>query len=147
MTSNYEKIISCHFINNVLSTMTSLNRCHQREELENIIFHLSRMFHYIQMPEAVVEVKAEVDFIKHYFKLQSVRFGERIVFNIEELPKESIDSISIRKFSLFEKVDTIVENILEPSLSGGLICLSFVPDIQIIYECENQKEKVFYNTG
>ena len=81
----------------------------------------------------VITVSEEVEFLSHYLELQYLRFKERLVYT---LPEHIGSEIHITKFSLFNIVADLVENLIEPSLCPGELSITTGTDsVSIVCLC------------
>jgi signal transduction histidine kinase len=63
---------------------------------------------------------AELDIVRHYLKLQQLRFGERLVYEIAPLPATAAD-VRVPALMLQSLVENAVKHGVEPSLGGGRV--------------------------
>ena len=131
-------VVSSHFINNVFSMMRCLNNRNRKEQLDRVLIHLSRIFHYQQGEEGAVSPADEIDFLLHYLELQSIRFGDRLRYSITG---HAAAENRIDKYSIFRIVDEIIEKTIEPSVYSGKIEIALKDNISISFTCGTKRRQ------
>lgn len=106
-----------HFIYNILGTIQGLNRKGDRDGLSLTIDALKVMLRYIQSSNKWSIIEDEIDFIQKYCQLQSIRFGDRIHFDIQM--DEKCRHIQIPRLLLQPLVENSIIHGLEPLEEGG----------------------------
>lgn len=97
--------ISPHFLFNALNSIKWLALFSGAKNVADMITSLGIMLSYSMKQESeVVTLKAELDFIQHYFALQKIRFNDNIELSIDV--DENLLSARMLKFTL----QPIVEN-------------------------------------
>lgn len=74
-----------HFLFNALNSLSALITT-DPALAEEFVLKLSKVYRYVleKRNETLASVKEELDFTRHYYFLQKIRFGEQLVLNIEE---------------------------------------------------------------
>ena len=102
-------ITSPPFIGNVMASLVGLNHAEERERLDEALIHFGRLFPYLSGSSEFVPLKEELCFIKHYFHILEMRYGERFGFGI----RAEDDSREIRRFELFEAAESLIRKRLD----------------------------------
>lgn len=111
--------ISPHFLFNVLTCLLALNRMKEHVAVEQAIFSLKGLLRYTIESKAVVPLRDELGFIEDYLRLQQLRFGERLSWEIL-FPREA-DGFPFPKLLLQPLVENAVVHGLEDVSEGGHI--------------------------
>jgi len=72
-----------HFLFNTLGSLIALNQLQKTKELEEALFTLSSLLRYVLDSQATVTLDKELTFSEHYFKLQKLRYGQKITYSIQ----------------------------------------------------------------
>lgn len=76
--------INPHFLYNTLETIRMKARCNNESEIEELVKMLAKiMRRNIEVGDALVSFKSELDLMEYYLKIQQYRFGDRIQYKIE----------------------------------------------------------------
>lgn len=75
--------IQPHFINNTIYCLIALNQIGEKQSLNSSLYSLSHLLRYIMRKEKETSLGEECDFLEDYFKLQKLRFGERLNYRFE----------------------------------------------------------------
>ena len=117
--------INPHFLYNTLETIRMKARTNGEAEIEDIVKMLAKiMRRNIQVGDTLVTLKSEIELVEYYLKIQQMRFGERIKFNIEF--KCDIDGLKI--------IPLIIQPIVENAFVHGLEIKEGVGNIDIMLE-------------
>lgn len=74
--------ISPHFLFNTLNTLIALLYDKKYIQLENALYNLSDLLHYVLRKDSMVKTSQELDFLRAYLLLQQERFQNKLEFNI-----------------------------------------------------------------
>ncbi len=105
--------IQPHFLINTLYCFIALNQIGETKKLNDGFFSLARLLRYVLNKEPVTDIGSECDFLEDYLKLQQLRFGERLSYEID-CPDE-YRSIRIPRLILQPLVENAVIHGIEPS--------------------------------
>lgn len=105
--------IQPHFLINTLYSFIALNQIGETKKLNDGFFSLARLLRYVLNKEPVTDIGSESDFLEDYLKLQQLRFGERLSYEID-CPDE-YRSIRIPRLILQPLVENAVIHGIEPS--------------------------------
>lgn len=110
--------INPHFLNNTLNSIGALARLNGAADITRMVGALSRMFSMIVYEKChEVPLSKELEYVRLYTQIQKIRFGSRLSVTIE-VP-ETLDQISIPRFSLQPLVENAIVHGIEPSTKGG----------------------------
>lgn len=104
--------INPHFLYNTLNGFVTLNRIGRKQELEESIIHLTKMFRYTCNNSETTNVKEEFDFCYQYIMLQKMRYDDRIHY-VESLSPETEDIVIPRLI-----LQPLVENVIKHGIDG-----------------------------
>ena len=117
--------INPHFLYNTLETIRMKARTNGETEIEEIVKMLAKiMRRNIQIGDRLVTLKSEIELVEYYLKIQQMRFGDRIKYNIEL--NCDIDGLKI--------MPLIVQPIVENAFVHGLEIKEGVGSINITLE-------------
>ncbi len=106
--------INPHFLNNVLQTMKGMAVAGENDKISRMATLLGHILAYsVYKPYENVELKTELEYLKHYIELQNIRFDNKILFAVEY--DERSQHVFIPKLTL----QPLVENAIEHGLKGG----------------------------
>ncbi len=128
----YEMQINPHFIYNTLQLIQMLSIMGKNKEIEDAAVCLGSILRFNLKGEKEVMVRDEVENIKNYFKILSLRYGDSISYNI------NIDEHIMDKYILKFLFQPLVEN----SLKHGIELVERKGEITI-YAREMDDEIVF----
>ena len=79
-----QKQIMPHFTFNVLNSISRLMSMKKNDQAQEMLESFSSMLRYaLSRPAAKVTLKQELDYIRHYLRIQRYRFGENLVYHID----------------------------------------------------------------
>lgn len=115
--------INPHFLYNTLESIRSMADYHKVEDIASMVRALGDMFRYsIQGTHGSTAVREEVQHVKDYLLIQTIRFGERLQYNL------NIESGILEKPILRLILQPIVENAIQHGLERkkgvGLITIN-----------------------
>ncbi len=104
--------IQPHFLINTLYCFIALNQIGEKDKLNDGFYSLARLLRYVLQKDHLTTIGAEVDFLEDYLKLQQLRFGERLTFEIE--CPEDLRTIQIPRLLLQPLVENAIIHGIEP---------------------------------
>jgi len=115
--------INPHFLFNTLNSITRMAFLENSPNTEEMIYCLSDLLRYtLKQNEEFPTIDSELENIKKYLFIQSIRFGDRIKYDID-VPNELL-SYRIPAMVLQPIVENAIIHGLEPKVEGGTICIS-----------------------
>lgn len=112
--------INPHFLYNCFANISSLCQINDNETAFLLTKHLSKYYFYITEGQAIVNLEDEYNNLMHFLQIQKIRFGDRVIYDIDEIQKEA-QKILIPKLTL----QPIVENSFKYTFSkishGGIL--------------------------
>jgi two-component system sensor histidine kinase YesM len=105
--------IQPHFLYNTLNGFIGLNRLRDSAGLEEAIFALSGMLHYILEGGEWVTLADEIAFVQQYCELQRLRFQDRLATEIQCEPV--LEGLKVPKLLLQPLVENAIIHGVEPS--------------------------------
>ncbi len=102
-----------HFLYNTLNSFIGLNRLKDSAGLENAVYALSSMLHYLQEGEQQVNLEGEIAFVEKYCQLQLLRFRDRLKISIHIDPQ--LAQLKVPKLFLQPLVENAITHGFEPS--------------------------------
>ncbi|OHE61655.1 MAG: hypothetical protein A2Y36_11110, partial [Treponema sp. GWA1_62_8] len=111
-----------HFLYNVLGGFAALNRLGERVPLENSIQALKKLLRYAVDHEDETTVEEELAFVESYFRLQKLRFQERLVWTIEAT--DAARALRIPKLVLQPLVENAVIHGIEEGDGSGFVAVA-----------------------
>ena len=101
-----------HFLCNTLDTMKWMGKINQVPEIAEMSANLADILRYCIIPEELVPLYREIDFLERYVEIQKIRMGDQFDFQVE-LPEE-LGMCMVPKMIL----QPIVENAIIHGLPG-----------------------------
>lgn len=115
--------INPHFLYNVLDSICWLSQKYGAQDIEQISYSLANLFRIsISNDEVCVPLRRELEFLEHYIKIQTIRFNDRLLFEMH-IPEESLE-VSVPKFSIQPLVENAIKHAVEMSDEPCRITLS-----------------------
>jgi two-component system sensor histidine kinase YesM len=108
-----------HFLYNTLGTFQMLAVTEGQERLATMAYHLGQLMRYALEPGTLVELKQEVEHIKHFLSLLKERYEERLGYTIH-IPEELLD-YKIPRFTLQPLIENAIYHGIDPKIEGGSI--------------------------
>ncbi|WP_432662957.1 PocR ligand-binding domain-containing protein [Wukongibacter baidiensis] len=113
--------INPHFLFNVLNTIGRLALIENADKTQEIVYSFAEMLRYTlkKNMEQMVSLWEEVQHIERYLKIQSVRLGNRLKYEIvvaDEIKKTRIPFMTLQPF-----IENSINHGLDPKESGGKI--------------------------
>ncbi len=114
--------INPHFLFNTLNILGSLSVVEEAPQTGRIVSDLSELLRYsLRTGSGLVQLKEEINVIRSYMNIQSVRFGTKISY--EEIFREELPDIQIPGMILQPLAENAVKHGLEPIERPGKITL------------------------
>lgn len=104
--------IQPHFLINTIYGFIALNQIGETEKLNAAFFSLARLLRYVLSKQHSTTIGQEQDFLEDYLKLQQLRFGERLSYQLD-CPKD-LRPIQIPRLLLQPLVENAVIHGIEP---------------------------------
>lgn len=118
--SNLASQIHPHFLFNSLNAITSLIRLNRNADAEDSIFAISSLLRYtIQDSRQLVMLNEEIESAQMYLKIQKLRFGNRLDWDIKFIGKT--ENVAIPMLTIQPLVENACKYGIEPKLKGGTI--------------------------
>ncbi|WP_432403211.1 sensor histidine kinase [Wukongibacter sp. M2B1] len=112
--------INPHFLFNVLNTIGRLSLIENAPKTQETVHSLAEMLRYtLKSKNEMVLLEDAILHVERYLKIQSVRFGDRIRFNIDI--SEGINQVKIPFMTLQPFIENAINHGLEPKEEGGTI--------------------------
>lgn len=115
----YQSQINPHFLYNMLQCMRGISLMHGSKELANICTYMADLFRYSIKGENYVTLKDELDIIDKYLYMISVRFQNKITYQISV--EESHQKCKIPKMILQPIIENAIFHGLEQITDDGNI--------------------------
>lgn len=130
--SNLASQIHPHFLFNSLNAITSLIRLNRNDDAEDSIVAISSLLRYsIRDSQQLVMIKEEIESVQMYLKIQKLRFGNRLVWNIE--CEKKLENITIPMLTIQPLVENACIYGIEPKLNEGNINIKIEEIDKVIY--------------
>ena len=104
--------IQPHFLINTIYSFIALNQIGETKKLNNGFFSLAHLLRYVLKKKNITTIGEELSFLEDYLKLQQLRFGDRLSYEIT-CPDE-YRSIQIPRLILQPLVENAVIHGIEP---------------------------------
>lgn len=112
--------INPHFLFNSLQSIANMAELEDAAVSENMILRLAKFFRYtLETDDAVVTLSRELDLLRDYISLQEMRFGDRIVFEMDCDP--ACDPLLVPKFIVQPLVENAIVHGMRQRTAGGRI--------------------------
>lgn len=128
--------INPHFLNNTFNSIASLARARDVPEIVQMVTALSRLFYDVLHSEGPrVPLKKEIEFVRHYLRIQRIRFEDRLSAEIESA--EHVDDLLVPRFILQPLVENAIVHGIEPKPSGGTVRVRVIVKEELIIRVED----------
>ncbi|MBC8611297.1 Inner membrane protein ypdA [uncultured Ruminococcus sp.] len=115
--------ISPHFLYNTLETINALLILEENYETSNLVSSLAELLRYsISDSKQIMTVEEELRYIKDYFYIHKVRFGDRFEYRIEM--DEEVRSCKIMKMLIQPIVENAVIHGIENKVGKGEVFIN-----------------------
>lgn len=86
--------INPHFLYNTLETIRMKAMVNKQPEIAELVMMLAKTMRYnIQVTDQLVSLKAEIQMVEYYLKIQNYRFGDRITSKIHIEPEVDMEAL------------------------------------------------------
>lgn len=86
--------INPHFLYNTLETIRMKAMVNKQKEIAELVMMLAKTMRYnIQVTDQLVTLKAELQMVEYYLKIQNYRFGDRITSEIQVEPDMDMNAL------------------------------------------------------
>jgi two-component system sensor histidine kinase YesM len=123
-----EAQIRPHFMYNVLNNLIGLNRLGDRESLESSIFALKELLRYSVDAENMVSLRQEFHIVERYCELQSLRFGDRLGYEVSLDP--ALSKVEVPSLIVQPLVENAIVHGIEPMEGRGTVFVRAEADKQ-----------------
>lgn len=115
--------ISPHFLYNTLDSIQWLAVMHDNKDIQQMTYALGQLLrHSLDQRKSVTTVNAEIEQIRNYLWIQSIRYGAKLTFQIAVEPE--ILDFRLPKLVLQPLVENAITHGLEPMPTAGEIRIS-----------------------
>lgn len=112
--------INPHFLFNTLQSIANMAELEDAAVSEDMILRLAKFFRYtLETDDAFVTLSRELDLLRDYISLQEMRFGDRIVFEMDCDP--ACDQLPVPKFIVQPLVENAIVHGMRQRTAGGRI--------------------------
>ncbi len=105
--------IQPHFLINTIYCFISLNQIGERDKLNSAFYSLAHLLRYVLSREYYTTLGQELDFIEDYLKLQKLRFGDRLSYELQ--CPDALRPVHIPRLLLQPLVENAIIHGIEPS--------------------------------
>ena len=105
--------IQPHFLINTIYCFITLNQIGERDKLNTAFYSLAHLLRYVLSREYYTTLGQERDFIEDYLKLQKLRFGDRLSYEIQ--CEDDLRPLRIPRLLLQPLVENAIIHGIEPS--------------------------------
>jgi Predicted signal transduction protein with a C-terminal ATPase domain len=109
--------INPHFLYNTLECIQGIAAARNVEEINRMTAALSRIFRYSIKEKETVEVREELQIVRHYLEIQQIRFEDR--FEVELDIDDSLLHLKLKKMLVQPIVENAIFHGLELKLEKG----------------------------
>ncbi|MFE8701575.1 sensor histidine kinase [Cytobacillus sp. FJAT-54145] len=118
--SNLASQIHPHFLFNSLNAITSLIRLNKNNDAEEAVYAISSLLRYtIRDNQQLVKLSDEMLSVHMYLKIQQLRFGNRLSWEIDS--SSEIEDFKIPMLIIQPLVENACKHGIEPKMNGGYI--------------------------
>lgn len=138
--------INPHFLYNALNSIASLVH-EDPDKAESMTLHLSKLFRYTTGRDGshFSSLADELDMVKTYLQVESVRFGDRLTFTISPI-SDAISQAQIPQFLLQPVVENAIKHGIAKRADGGLIDIRITEDDGWLTLCVHDNGPAFPDT-
>ena len=111
--------INPHFLFNAMNTISRTALFEDADQTADLVTDLAGIFRYMLDQRTTVPLQEELEFIQKYLKIQKIRFGERLDYEI--LAGEEVKQILIPPLIIQPLVENAIVHGLEPLEEGGTV--------------------------
>jgi Predicted signal transduction protein with a C-terminal ATPase domain len=120
---NLQDQIRPHFLFNALNTIARSALFEGAPETERLATSLGKLMRYsLAEGGSFVTLAEELSVLREYLSFQSIRFGNRLTWEIRSEP--GVEALPIPRFTLQPIVENAVRHGIEPKVEGGRVIVS-----------------------
>lgn len=124
--------IKPHFLYNTLDTIQWMARKKNAPDVAEMVGSLSKLFKIgLSKGKTIIPVREEVEHIKSYLKIQSVRYQKKLNYEITVSPK--IEQVSILKMVLQPVVENAIYHGIKERRTEGFISIELTEKEEILF--------------
>lgn len=120
-----------HFLYNTMECIKNIGICYGIKEIEKITEAMADIFRYSLRKESVINIRDEIECVKNYMTIQSIRFEDR--YHIQYEIDEQLLDLSILRLSLEPLVENSVVHGFEKKICDCQIIVRIYQDQDCIY--------------
>lgn len=126
--------INPHFLFNTLNVVMYTARQEEAFKTAELLNSMSQLFRYsLGSNETEVTLAREVHIVKEYFKLQQVRFGDRVGLKWEVSPDVLLTETLVPSFVLEPLVENAFKHGIAPKEDGGVVTIEIFSREELLY--------------
>ena len=126
--------INPHFLFNTLNVVMYTARQEEAFKTAELLNSMSQLFRYaLGSNEMEVPLAREVHIVKEYFKLQQVRFGDRVGLKWEVSPDVLLTETLVPSFVLEPLVENAFKHGIAPKEDGGVVKIEIFSEGETLY--------------
>lgn len=115
--------INPHFLFNVLNSIGRLALMEDAKKTEEVTYTLAELLRYtLKNTEGKVSIDEDIENLTRYLKIQSVRFGDKIKYNIEI--DDKIKNVKIPAMILQPFIENAIIHGIQPKEKQGIVKIS-----------------------
>lgn len=129
--------INPHFLYNTLNSVCSLIRVGKPEEAYTMIYSIGQFYRTsLSNGNILISIAEEIENVKNYIKIQTIRYGEKIVYDLEI--EEEIYRYDIVKLTLQPIVENAIYHGIKEMEGTGIIRIyGYKKENKIIFEVQD----------
>lgn len=125
--------INPHFLYNTLDCIKGYGYLLNSKEIVEITSSMASIMRYSIKGPDIVEVSKELNCVRNYLNIISIRFSDRFKFNIQI--DDEINKLHIPRFILQPVVENAIYHGLEPKLTDGVLSIyAYILDSDIVFK-------------
>ena len=117
----FQSQINPHFLYNTLECIRSMSEAYHAGQIAEVATAMAKIFRYSVKEAVIVTVRDEMESVKDYFKIISVRYMGK--FKLKSIIDEDVLDIRILKMILQPIVENSVRHGLEGTKKAGFVCI------------------------
>lgn len=126
--------INPHFLFNTLNVVMYTARQEEAYKTADLLGSMSQLFRYaLGSNEVEVPLSREIHIVKEFFKLQQIRFGNRVDLKWEVSPEVLLTETLVPSFVLQPVVENAFKHGIVPKEDGGVVTIYIFSENDILY--------------
>jgi two-component system LytT family sensor kinase len=113
--------VNPHFLFNALNTVGRLALLENASKTEEAMYALAEIMRYTQQRNTMVSLSEEIEFVKNYLKVQSIRFGDRLRYTLDI--HEDLMGLECPYNTIQPFLENCINYVVEKEPEGGDITL------------------------